>query len=374
MAPPDHLFSRPAESQVSQPRYANPDLIQRCERFWNREPTDRPLVGVLVNRMHPLKHFSTGKDSPEVLPEDIAVDAFLAECDRRHAASEATGGDAVFVAYPTAGIPWLSAIMGCAVRFSGTSAWTEKYPGDWKTYDADRVAWDNGWFDKMNELTRAAVDHAAERYPVGPCHLHGVIDVAAAMIGSEQLCLAIYEYPAELGRLLDVIANVWSRVAETHFEFLPSYDGGYFNGNQPLWAPGKTMFVPADAVSLLSPAVVERWVVPRVRRTVVGLDYSIAHTHSSYLHGLDAFLEIDELRAVQVGMDTAGPSIAELLPTLQNIQRRKALIVAIVVEDPRQAAEDAKTAVRTLVPEGLCVLSYLPTPEAGREFMAYLNK
>ena len=48
--------------------------------------------------------------------------------------------------------------------------------------------------------------------------------------------------------------------------------------------------------------------------------------------------------------------------------------MAIVVEDPRQAAEDAKTAVRSLVPEGLCVLSYLPTAEAGREFMAYLNK
>ena len=131
--------------------------------------------------------------------------------------------------------------------------------------------------------------------------------------------------------------------------------------------------MPADAVSVLSPAVVERWVVPRVRRTVVGLNYSIAHTHSSYLHGLDAFLKIDELRAVQVGMDTAGPSIAELPPTLQRIQRRKALIVAIVVQDPHQAAEDARTAIRSLAPEGLCLLSYLPTAEAGHDFMAFLE-
>jgi len=358
---------------MTQPRYADPHRIERCRRFWHRAPTDRPLVGVLVERMHPLTHFSTGKSSPEVLPDDIRVDAFLAECDRRHAASEATGGDAVFVGYPTIGLPWLAAIMGCPVRFRGTSAWTEKYPGDWTTYDARSVAWENGWFDKMTELTRAAVEHGAGHYPVGPCHLHGVIDVAAAMIGSEELCLAIYEQPEELGRLLDVIAGAWSHIAHTQFELLPRYHEGYFNGNQPLWAPGRTMFVPADAVSLLSPTVVEQWVVPRVRRSVEGLDYSIAHTHSSYLHGLDAFLEVDALRAVQVGMDTAGPSVADLLPTLRKIQQQRALIVAVVVDDPRQAAEDAKTAVRSLAREGLCVLSYLPTAEAGREFMACLK-
>jgi len=72
---------------MGNPRYTNPELVQRCRRFWHRETTDRPLIGVLVERIHPLRRFRTGKDSSEVLPEDLAVDVFLAECDRRHEAS-----------------------------------------------------------------------------------------------------------------------------------------------------------------------------------------------------------------------------------------------------------------------------------------------
>lgn len=356
---------------VTRPRYLDPDMIERCRRFWEREPTDRPLLGVLVNRMHPLTHYPLKNARSRLQPDDLTVESFLADCRRRHQANLATGGDTVFVAYPTIGFPWLAALLGCPVRYRGTSAWAERYPGDWTAYSVDNVPWDGGWLARMREMTCAAIEMGADQFPVGPCHLHGVIDVAAAMIGAEELCLAMYEAPGELARLLDVIAEVWSRVAKDQFQQLPSYAGGYFNGNQPLWAPGPTMFVPSDAVALISPDAVETWVIPRVRRTLEGMPYCIAHTHSTYLHGLRAFLEIDSLRAVQVGMDATGPPVSDLVRTLREIQRQKALIIAIVVADPQQAARDASTAMEALSPEGLCILSYLPTAAAGEEFLSH---
>ena len=359
---------------VNKARFEDAKLIDRCRRFWNREPVQQPLVGILLDRIHPLRDFQTDSDKQEVVPSDVAVEDFVAECERRHQASENTEGDAVFVAYPTIGLPWLEGILGCQVQFNGSAAWTKPYQGDWKTYDLDSVPWDNGWLDKMKELTRTAIEAGKGRYPVGPCHLRGFIDAAASMIGSEQLCLAIYESPENLGRFLDVVTDVWIKVTKAQYEILPSYFGGYFNANQPLWAPGMTMFVPADAVSLLSPSVVQDWVIPRVQRMVQGLDYSIAHTHSTYLHALDPFLEIEQLRAVQVGMDTAGPSIEELLPTFRKIMGQKSLIISIVLEDPIAAARDAQLAIRALPSSGLCILSYLPNAEAGREFMSRVGQ
>lgn len=103
---------------VNKARFEETKLIDRCRRFWNREPVQQPLVGVLIDRLHPLQDFRTDSDKQEVVPSDVTAESFAAECERRHQASEATKGDAVFVAYPTIGLPWLEGILGCPVRFN----------------------------------------------------------------------------------------------------------------------------------------------------------------------------------------------------------------------------------------------------------------
>lgn len=335
---------------------------------------DHPLVGVLVNRMQPLKHFPVCRDDGGLDPADLKVEAFVAECERRHQASETTGGDAVYVAYPWAGLPWMGGMIGLQVRFEGGYAWSVKYEGDWRAYAPEHIPWDNGWQGKINELTRETVTAADGHYPVGPCHLHGPVDVAAAMIGAEQLALAVYDAPQELHRLLDTITDAWLKVVDGQYAIVPKYDGGYWNGNQPLWTPGRNMFVPADAVSMFSPDTVEEFVTPRLRRITEHLDYCIAHTHSTYLHAIDSVLAIEGFQAIQVGMDTNGPALEEVLPVMRRIQESRALIVAVCQEDPMEAARQAKTAIAELDPAGLCILSYLPTTEAGGIFMHQVGK
>lgn len=254
------------------------ELIERCQKFWHREPTDRPLLGVLVNRITPLKHFTPGSRSDGLLePEDITVEAFLTECERRHQAAQYAGGDTPYVAYPWAGLAWLEGILGLPIRFDGNHAWPE------------------------------------------------------------------------------------------------AYNGGYWNGNQPLWTPGRNMFVPADAVSILSPDTVEEFVTLRLRRITEHLDYCIAHTHSTYLHAIDSVLKIDGFQCIQAGQDTDGPPIDEMLPIMRRIQASKSLIVAICQPDVEGALEQARKAWNELDPAGLCILVYLETAEKGREFMEQFN-
>jgi hypothetical protein len=346
-------------------------LMDRCCRFWHREETDRPLVGVLVNRLFPLQSFGTGRSTPEVYPEDVTVQDFLDDCERRHRASQRVGGDAIFVAYARIGLAWYEAIMGCPIYVQGGASWAEPFPGDWKVYTLDSVPWDNGWFDKLQELTAAAVEAGQGRYPAGPTHLRSPLDLASALLGAEQLCLSMYDHPQELHNFLDVCTQVWLRIVRAQYEILPDYSGGHWNGNQPLWAPGKTMFVPADAGALLSPKDFEAFAKPYMRHLVQDLPYSILHTHSSYLHYLDTVLDIEQLRAVQVGIDDGThPDMSELLPKLRAIQERKALIVAVAEQDPDIGLAQTRTLLRELPARGLCILRYLPNVEEGQRFIS----
>jgi hypothetical protein len=352
-------------------QFDDPELMDRCRHFWHRQETDRPLVGVLVNRLFPLQTFSTGRNTPEVHPADVTVEDFLDDCERRHQASQEVGGDAIFVAYARIGLAWYEAIMGCPIYVQGGASWAEPFPGDWKDYTLESVPWENGWFDKLQELTQAAVEAGDGRYPVGPTHLRSPLDLASALLGAEQLCLSMYDHPQELHNFLNVCTEVWLKIVRAQYDLLPVHAGGYWNGNQPLWAPGKTMFVPADAGALISPRDFEMFAKPYMERLVRDLPYSILHTHSSYLHYLHTVLDIEQLRAVQVGIDDGThPDMSELLPKLREIQEKKALIVAVAEQDPDIGLAQTQTVLRELPARGLCILRYLSNVDEGQRFIS----
>ena len=357
---------------------------ERSMRFWNHETTDRPMVGALFNRMAPLAWFTERRDRTLVRPADLERSLFLDDCRRRLYAAETIGGDAPFVAYPFIGIPWLEAIFGCTVHAAGTSAWAEPLKTDWRCLTADTVPWENGWFDAMLEQTRALVElqrrlsddvgsdaETAARYlPVGPCHLRGLGDLAAALAGQTEFCFALYDSPDDMHHLISLCADAWLRIVNAQFELIPSDAGGYWNGNQPVWSPGKTMFIPADVASLVSPDMFTEFFLDPMRRMVAGLDYSIMHTHSTYLdaYPLDLLLEIDELRAVQVGIDTNGPDIESVAPAMCRIAERKSLIVA------GSLSPDQIRRARAFLPdEGVCYLTYQETEAECRRVLDELE-
>jgi hypothetical protein len=133
------------------------------------------------------------------------------------------------------------------------------------------------------------------------------------------------------------------------------------------------MFVPADAVSILSPDTVREFVIPRLRRITEHLDYCIAHTHSSYLHAIDPVLAIPGFQCVQVGLDTDGPPLEEVLPVMRKIQESRSLIVAVCQADVGRAVEQTKAAISQLSCDGLCVFAYLETAAQGREFLESMH-
>ena len=89
-----------------------------------------------------------------------------------------------------------------------------------------------------------------------------------------------------------------------------------------------------------------------------GLDCSIMHTHSTYLdaYPLDLLLDIDELAAVQVGIDTNGPDIETVIHKMRKIVERRRLIVAGTL-----TPDQIRVAMRQLPSAGVCYLTYMET-------------
>jgi len=346
-----------------------PALMERSRKFWAREKTDRPLIGFLFNRMAPLSSVSDRFSSNNLIfPESLTDKLFIEDCERRFLAAEKLPGESMFVAYPYIGLPWLDAIMGSSVFIGGGSAWSV-FNTDWRTYSAQSVPWDNGWFDLMLRQIRLALEHSKGRFPVGPCHLRGIGDVVAELVGQEEFCLALYDDPGRISELISITSDVWVKIVDAMYQILEPDEGGYWNGNQPLWTPGRTMFVPADIVSLISRDMFNDFFLEPLERMLGGLDYSIMHTHSSYLHAVEDILHIEELKAIQVGIDPNGPNVKKLLPIMRSILDKKSLIIA-----GDTSPELLSVLIRELPAEGLSILIYKETVEECQIVYEQLEK
>ncbi len=331
------------------------ELLKRCQRFWNRERTNRPMVGYLFDRRAPLTLLTNSRTETLLQAGDITVEMFLSDCERRYTASQQIGGDAIFVAYPRVGLPWLEAIMGCTIRAESGVGWAEPLEREWQAYSLNSVPWDNGWYESMKEQTMAAIQVSHGRYPVGPPHLRGPGDIAFALLGATEFCYALYDYPQELRSLSQICAEVWTKVVEFQYQLLVPESEGYWNANQPLWTKGTNMVITADVASILSSEMFNEFLLEPMKYIAQNIDYCIMHMHSSYLHILDLLLPIEKLRAVQISIDPNGPSLDELLPLFNKILSSKALIVGGQV-----SFEDINTIVAELPSEGLCILSTNP--------------
>ena len=178
------------------PSRSLPKLLERHRAFWDRSDVDEPLVRVthyspLEEREPlPLADGSEAEEGDLLTPDRISVDRIT----RHRETFDALDGDSVRGVGPY-DLCWTEAIAGCPIRWRTGHVWAEPFLEDLSNPDTVRVADDNPWLTKLSAITGQLVDHADGRYPVTQPLLRGPIDIAAAAIGDEQVCLAAMEEP-----------------------------------------------------------------------------------------------------------------------------------------------------------------------------------
>jgi hypothetical protein len=300
-------------------------LLPRHEAFLRRARVDRPLLGAWVGGYYPADQFPQGHHAWQVgqllQPADVCFDAFRNDYETLYRVHREADDDFFYVGSAYWGIPWLEAILGCAVHVGETSCWAEMCSLDRRAFDPR----DNAWLQCLVRFTEDLLEFAAGRFPVCPPLLRGPGDAACALCGPEAVAMAMIDNEPWIGELLARCAKVRLEVLERLHGVIPAWHGTHAVGGYAckLWTARTVAYYQEDAAAVLNPGLFADHLLPLARLTKPLADVHFIHLHSSCLYMIDALLADDTFAVIEVNLDHPGssPPLTQYLPALRRIQR-----------------------------------------------------
>jgi hypothetical protein len=343
------------------PRLDQEAMKTRSLRFWNRKEVDRPLISVWVGTQIPFDSYPSGTEAlpaGRLTPEMFDIEGFLRDSDRLFELHARAGGDLPWVAIPFWGMCWMEAILGCEVRCSEGTIWSEPFLDDWARLDELNLSEDNPWFNRLLEFTESLALAAGGRYPVGTTLMRGLADLLSAARGHSQAIYDLYDYPEQVQTFIERCTEIWVQVAEAQLDLIPEFCDGYALGLYQLWAPGPAGWSQEDTVSSWSPELYSRFLQNGEAEIARVFEYSGFHLHSPCMYPLDHLLSDRHVRVVEVNYDASGPALRELIPIFRRIQEHKPLLIW-----GDFTAEELEELKQWLSPRGLALQVIVDSPE-----------
>jgi hypothetical protein len=308
-------------------------LRERLDRLtqWLVRRNDRPLLGFTLGSYYPLRRYPVGsRRLPQgvVKPEHVVVGDALNDTDRLFREHEEAGGDFVFAAAPFLGLPWVEASLGCGVEADHTSGSTRSTPppGFLRNPVVPGFSADNAWVTKMLEFIPALETQSAGRYPVGVTLMRGIADLLSALYGPEIFVLRMYDDPEEVHAVVAQLTEYWIEFGRCLLDRLPLFHGGTGSFLYGLWCPGKMIWLQEDAVSLLSPALYEKFIYPADCRIAESFENAVIHLHPTRFIP-SRHLVATKLAAIELHIDHDGPRAEALEPHYRTIMETKPLLI-----------------------------------------------
>jgi DNA-binding FadR family transcriptional regulator len=369
------LAARGASRTCDRPARASLEERLALHRaFWALEKQPRPLASFRVGDFFFARHFRAAlpllePDKP-ISPEMLNVSEFLPDYERMFREAEELGQDGFWTGEPFTGIPWMEAILGCPVR-AGRESFTSKPWISSPEEALEKVRFDpqNPWLLKYLEFTTALVEQSRGRYPVGMPIMRGPTDMLGALLGQQEMVLALMTTdPQVMRRLIERVTRAFLSVIEAQRRLTSPFYGGSALGFYHIWAPGPAIWFQDDLSSILSPKLYRQFFLDSARLILAGHDHTAVHLHPNSFFILDELLTLENLKVVQVNQDVSGPGVKEMLPVLAKIMQTRGLILWGDL-----TIEDLELVKRNLPCRGLALHVVAPTPDEARARLKYIR-
>jgi len=311
-------------------------LLRLHTAFWERT-LEQPIINVDCSSARRTWHVAAlppaweDKDGLILQPDMLAPERLQPAPIAPLGAPSAWGKVAFNTLFPYHRVPWLAAIMGCALRVSATSRtiWPIPYlPDDWYERDRQGFAPRLEWLDKLIEFETFVRD----RYYPGQCiptldpTVRGPGDLFVQVLGPEKAYLAFYDHPAEARALLEQLTMLYIHWVQRQLAVMPRLQGGYCN-QYGMWCPGTCLRTQEDYAVNLSPRIFREFIAPCSTRVIESFDYQVFHTHSGFPLLAEWVLDIEALKAIDIVLDPYGKPLRELIPLCRRILEKKALVI-----------------------------------------------
>lgn len=257
-------------------------------------------------------------------------------------------GETFPVYFPNLGPNVYAAFYGADLVFGEVTSWSVPFVRTWEDVANLAFDWQNVYLQKLEELTRYALERCKGKALVGYTDLHPGLDCVAAWRDPQQLCLDMIEAPEQVERLAEL--------AIADFEMIyDHFDGILKSAGQPsvswMGIPsfGRMHIPSCDFSTLISPRFFQRFGLPILKREVATMTHNVFHVDGrGVARHLDTILSVPEVHAVQwvqgVGDDYP---ILQWVPFIKELQARR---VPVIVD---LSKEDLRAFISVMDPRGL---------------------
>ena len=276
-----------------------PDAEQaflRLESWWNGDALDRPCLAITAPRSgHPVRRVA----HPGSLEERWTNVDYVVESTVARLEATAFLGEAIPHAFPNLGPNFLTATLGCPLRFLPSTTWTDAMIADWSDFQGFADYRESRWYRLMIEMTARFVEVGAGRFLTAITDLHPGGDGVASLRGSEDFMRDLFDEPARVRETLDSLDGFFCELVDSLYAITTSR-GQEGNLGFLTWGPGKVCPVQDDSLALLSPRAVEEFLLESILRQARHVDHCMFHLDGPQcLDKLDMLLACREIRGIQ---------------------------------------------------------------------------
>ena len=233
----------------------------RAEANWNAwwaGQLDRPLIWITrKDRTTPLP---TAPQFVPQLPDELSIDEIIARYEA-HLDATIHYADAVPKWFVNYGAGITAAFLGAKVEADDHTVWF--HPSEHKPIGEIHPTFDeaNVWWQRVRDVTAAAVARWATRAAVSYTDLGGNLDILASLRTSEGLLMDTMDAPDELDRCVRDVTATWLDCYDRLDAIIAPGRAGRTPW-APIWSPRRTYMLQCDFAYMVSPAMFERFVVP----------------------------------------------------------------------------------------------------------------
>lgn len=344
------------------------ERIARDWSAWWTGDLSRPLVVLECIQPEDLRlphHAGTFLGNyPLDTPPDEILDIFAPRLEATYYL-----GDAFPRFWPNFGPGIVAAFAGAHLHPAADTTWF--LPGKTGSVTDLSVScdWQNAWWQRVCEITQAAVERWGKQLAVGFTDLGGNLDILAHLRGAQQLLLDLYDAPEEIDRLVHETTQAWLECYDKLHDLISPAGRGITCWG-PCWSSGSGYMLQSDVSYMISPKMFERFAFPDLTACCEKMDYAFYHLDGKgQIPHLDMLLSLPRLRGIQWVPGDGNPPPEHWLPLLKRIRDSGKLCQVTV------SPLGALSILRELGGQGFAFVIGEPqlTPEEGSEFLKLLK-
>ena len=227
-----------------------PHIIERFDRFWKGEETDRPVLFITAPKDCP----DTSVPPPSIpRPEDRVLPQHMLASTRHWLAQTAFLAEGYPHVFMNFGPGILHACIGGDADLSHwDTTWFPQFLSDIRDFERLRFDPDGKWWSAIRGATNALLDELGEDLVVSLTDIGGTADVLASAVGTEQLLLDVAERPEVVKRAVDHCHTLWMQAYEDNCSWFARRQ----DVTTPWWpvlSRGRTYMTQCDFNAMISP-------------------------------------------------------------------------------------------------------------------------